>query len=120
MSSVPVVGSVVINTTNPEGLAAFWMKLLDVGIARQVGPYFIWLEAQHPGGIYVAFQQVDEPTEGRRRLHLDMGVSDLDEAVARAVELGATEVEEHSFGDFTWKVLADPEGNEFCMAPMEN
>ncbi len=117
MAPAPRVGSVVINTDNPDRLAAFWTALLGVGIARRSGPFFIWLEPQHDGGISVAFQQVDEPTGGRRRLHLDMTVDHLDSSVQRALDLGATHIEEHTSGDFRWVVLADPDGNEFCLAP---
>jgi hypothetical protein len=74
----PKVGSVVINTDYPDRLPAFWIGLLGVGIARRSGLYFIWLEPQHEGGISVALQKVEDPTEGRRRLHLDMAVEDLD------------------------------------------
>lgn len=116
-SRVPTVGSVVFNTTDPDRLAEFWMGLLEVEIARRSGPWFIWLQPQHEGGISLAFQKVDDPTEGRRRLHLDSAVTDLEASVERALGLGATIVEEHSVGDFSWTVLADPEGNEFCLAP---
>jgi predicted enzyme related to lactoylglutathione lyase len=117
VTPAPKVGSVVINTDDPDRLAAFWIGLLGVEIARRSGQYFIWLEPQHEGGISVAFQKVDDPTEGRRRLHLDMYVEDLDSSVERALDLGASQVEEHTVGDFTWSVLADPDGNEFCLAP---
>lgn len=116
-SHVPTVGSVVFNTTDPDRLAEFWMALLEVGIARRSGPWFIWLQPQHEGGISLAFQKVDDPTEGRRRLHLDSAVTDLEGSVERALGLGASIVEEHTVGDFSWTVLADPEGNEFCLAP---
>ncbi len=107
----------VINTDDPDRLAAFWTALLGVGIARRSGAYFIWLEPQRDGGISVAFQKVDEPTGGRRRLHLDMTVEDLDSSVTRALDLGASHIDDHTSGDFRWVVLADPDGNEFCLAP---
>ena len=116
MSSIPTVGAVVINTTDPDRLAGFWTQLLDVEIARKVDPFFIWLRPQHEGGISVALQKVAQPTEGRRRLHLDMHVDDLSSAIERALELGATRVEDHTIGDFSWTVMADPDGNEFCLA----
>jgi hypothetical protein len=47
-----------------------------------------------------------------------MAVEDLDSSVRRALDLGASQVEEHTVGDFTWSVLADPDGNEFCLAPV--
>lgn len=117
MAFLPKIWSVVINTADPDKLAGFWTELLDVGIARRSGPYFIWLEPQHEGGISVAFQKVEKPTEGRRRLHLDMAVEDVEAAVQRAIALGAARVEDHTAGDFSWVVLADPDGNEFCFAP---
>ncbi len=117
MTNIPTVGSVVINTRDPDGLAAFWAELLDVEIARRSGPWFIWLKPQHEGGISVAFQKVDGPTEGRRRLHMDMHVADRGQAVERAIKLGGSLVEEHTVGEFSWSVMADPEGNEFCIAP---
>lgn len=107
----------VINTDDPDRLAAFWSALLGVGIARRSGPHFIWLQPQHEGGISVAFQRVEQPTEGRRRLHLDMIVEDLDSSVRHAVDLGGSRVEDHTAGDFRWVVLADPDGNEFCLSP---
>ena len=117
MISAPKVSSVVINTDDPDRLAAFWTELLGVGISRRSGPYFIWLEPQHDGGISVAFQKVEEPTGGKRRLHLDLYVDDLDSSVQQALDLGASHVEDHTSGDFRWSVLADPDGNEFCLAP---
>lgn len=116
MPEIPTVGSVVINTSDPDRLAAFWSELLGVEVARRSGPWFIWLKPQHDGGISVAFQKVDEPTEGRRRLHLDTYVDDREKAVERAIQLGGNLVEDHTVGEFSWTVLADPEGNEFCIA----
>jgi predicted enzyme related to lactoylglutathione lyase len=117
MSLVPQIGSVVVNTTDPDGLAEFWSALLDVEIARRSGPWVVWLDPQHEGGISVAVQMVDKPTEGRRRLHMDMHVDDREQAVARAINLGGSVVENHTAGEFSWTVMADPEGNEFCIAP---
>jgi hypothetical protein len=50
-------------------------------------------------------------------VHLDFSTDDVEAEVARLVELGATETGRHSFGDFGWVVLADPDGNAFCVAP---
>jgi predicted enzyme related to lactoylglutathione lyase len=109
------VASVVINTTNEENLANFWSRLLGVEIGHRV-PGFIWLRRQRAGGYSIAFQHVDEPTPGRRRLHLDTSVADIDEATAKIIELGGAQVEDHEVGGFRWRVMADPDGNEFCIA----
>jgi predicted enzyme related to lactoylglutathione lyase len=46
-----------------------------------------------------------------------MHVDDREQAVARAINLGGSVVENHTAGEFSWTVMADPEGNEFCIAP---
>ena len=50
-------------------------------------------------------------------MHIDFGTSDVEAEVKRLVELGASETGRGSFGDFEWVVLADPDGNAFCVAP---
>ncbi len=66
----------------------------------------------------MAFQRVPEPKEGKARVHVDVGVDDLDET--RAIEaLGGAWTEvgvTRNVGDYRWRVMADPEGNEFCIA----
>ena len=111
------ISSVVINTTNPQQLSEFWMRLLDVEIARQVpGGFFIWLKPQQPGGISLTFQQVESPTPGPNRLHLDFAVPDLPAARTEILGLGGSLIAEEEVMGFAWNVLADPEGNEFCVA----
>lgn len=112
------VATVVINVADYESEKTFWQALLGVGIAREF-PGFCWFEPQRPGGISVALQQVPDPTPGRNRLHLDTGVDDLDAARARIEQLGGRHVEDHEIMGFSWRVMADPEGNEFCIARVE-
>lgn len=113
---VATLGSVVINVLDYEGEKAFWMGVLGVEVAREYPGFFCWLAPQGAGGISLALQKVDEATEGRRRLHLDTAVDDLDAAQARIEELGGSLVETHTFPGFEWRVMHDPEGNEFCIA----
>ena len=56
----------------------------------------------------------DEPKKAKSRLHLDFVPEDQDAEVARLVALGAQRVDIGQ-GDQPWVVLADPEGNEFCL-----
>ncbi len=114
------VGSVVINVVDLEREQAFWSAVLDVEPARTIPGAFVWLTPQHPGGVSVALQKTREPKVGRNRLHLDTGVDDLATALARIEELGGSLVESHDMGGFTWKVMADPEGNEFCIAAADH
>lgn len=114
--AVPSITSVVINTPDEERLAAFWAKLLSVEIAHRTEG-FIWLEPQRPGGYSVAFQQVADPTPGRRRLHLDTAVGDMTAATDRIIALGGRHLETHTVPGLTWQVMSDPDGNEFCITP---
>lgn len=69
-----------------------------------------------PGGPLLAFQQVEDPTPGKNRLHLDLGAPDLDAEVERLTGAGASVVAQREMGDFRWVTMADPDGNEFCVA----
>ncbi|HHX45982.1 MULTISPECIES: VOC family protein [Brevibacterium] len=51
----------------------------------------------------------------KNRLHLDFRPDDQDAEVARLLALGARRVDVGQTGDEPWVVLADPEGNEFCI-----
>ena len=117
MSVVPRVGSVVINAHDHDLLVEFWSNLLDVEAVSSFPPFWTTLAAQREGGVTIPIQKVPDPTEGRNRLHMDMAVDDIDAVVARVEELGGSFLEDHSVNDFAWKVMADPEGNEFCIAP---
>lgn len=110
--------TVVINTTNTRQLAEFWASILEVEIAMAVpGDFFIWLQPQYKGGVGMAFQQVDEnPLPDSERFHVDLRVPDRAAAAARIIELGGSFVQENSFDEFAWSIMADPEGNRFCIA----
>lgn len=112
---VATVATVVVNVVDIEREKAFWMDVLGVGTAREF-PGFVWLQPQHEGGVSVALQQVPDPTPGRNRVHLDTSVPDLEAAQAQIEALGGALLEDHEIFGFRWKVMADPEGNEFCIA----
>jgi len=114
------VGSVVINVVDIERAERFWSAVLGVGPARSIPGFFVWLEPQHPGGVSVALQKVPDAKSVRNRVHLDTGVDDLDAAQTHIEELGGSVVETHDMGGFTWRVMADPEGNEFCIASTDH
>ena len=64
------------------------------------------------------FQAVPEPKTGKNRVHLDLhvGADRRSEVVERLVGLGGTVLWEGQEGPSTWVTMADPEGNEFCVA----
>jgi hypothetical protein len=69
-------------------------------------------------GPRLLFQQVPEPKTTKNRWHLDLhvGPEQRDEEIARLVALGAERLWDGRQGPHTWVTLADPEGNEFCVA----
>ena len=116
---------VAIDCREPERLVAFWCAALGyVRVAEgqdwiAIGPAGDisaddWRAAPQPPNL--AFCAVPEPRVAKNRVHIDItpvGVTQADE-VARLTALGATPADIGQ-GDETWIVLADPEGNEFCV-----
>jgi predicted enzyme related to lactoylglutathione lyase len=110
----PVFVSVTIDTTDPVRLAAFWSALLEVEIEHQSADE-INLARQPRRGVGLAFQRVPDPTPGKNRVHVDLLVGDLATAKRRAVSLGGTTLDEHERDGYQWSVVADPDGNRFCL-----
>ena len=65
----------------------------------------------------LVFGAVADPTPGKLRLHIDLNPTDRDQdaELERLLELGAVRADVGQTGDEGWHVLADPEGNEFCL-----
>jgi hypothetical protein len=107
---------------------AFIQRMVDAGQAsaddttRHRGA-LVWrigaaVNSPEPGRPRLLFQAVPEAKAGKNRLHFDVRVGpERQEAeVARLAGLGATELWRGSQGPFSWVTMADPEGNEFCVA----
>ncbi len=73
---------------------------------------------RHPDGRRILFNQVPESKTVKNRVHLDIRVGDehRDAVVAQLTERGATKLWDGEQGPYTWVTMADPEGNEFCVA----
>jgi predicted enzyme related to lactoylglutathione lyase len=76
------------------------------------------LARQSPDAPHVSFQRVPEPKITKNRVHLDLVVDDVNVATARIEALGGRR--RRPAGDFSeydssWRTMADPEGNEFCL-----
>jgi len=108
-----VASMITIDSADPQRLAAFWSTVLDAPVERDLGDY-VYLARPDNGGIVVSFQRVPEPTPGKARIHLDLSGPRATE-VARVVALGARVVDEHVLPHTAWTVLADPDGNPFCI-----
>lgn len=120
---------VVIDCAHPASLARFWAQALD---DHEIAPYddaeLTRLSAMGiddpeddpsvllDGSPRFFFNRVPEPKTVKNRVHVDLWCDDVEAEVARLVGLGASVVSR----DGVWFVLADPEGNEFCLSSTEH
>jgi catechol 2,3-dioxygenase-like lactoylglutathione lyase family enzyme len=109
----------VVDSRDPEALAAFWAAVLDYRVlSREEGAIEIGPEAGFGGTApTLVFAPVPDPTPGKVRLHIDLSPTDRDqnEELDRLLGLGAVPTDIGQTGEENWHVLADPEGNEFCL-----
>lgn len=106
---------ITVDCGDPQRLAAWWAQAVGGDVVNLPGADFVMVARE--GWPALGFQRVEDPTPGKNRVHLDLMTDDLDAEVARLTGLGATETGRHSFdGGFRWVVLADPDGNAFCVA----
>ena len=108
-----------VDSTDPSGTASFWGQALGWRRTHDT-PDEVVLEppAGSPeDGVApdILFLRVPEEKAGKNRLHLDLRPDDQAAEVDRLVSLGATRVSVGQGDDVSWVVLADPEGNEFCV-----
>ena len=107
--------AITIDCVDSRRVARFWSELLG----REEGP-------SQPGWVYLGergdvlprlvFQPVPEPKRGKTRIHLDVEVDDIDAGVEEVISLGGSSTgERHDFDAGVVVVMADPEGNEFCL-----
>jgi predicted enzyme related to lactoylglutathione lyase len=106
----------VLDCADPEALARFWTEALGLDRLGAAGNYVLLMSSS--GTIpKLLLQRVSEPKSGKNRMHLDIETPDIDGEARRLEGLGARRVEgdvraEHGSH---WIVMADPEGNEFCV-----
>lgn len=118
------LGAVIVQCRDPETLATFWCELLGLHVSERLGEVADGLAhyvdctpfAGDAGGAYLGFERVADPGVGSR-LHLDLEPDDV-EATTDWIEAHggdrapAGDVSQH--GE-RWRVMRDPEGNEFCL-----
>ena len=109
-----------IDTTDPLRLATFWQAAL--GWRLEAGPGGDEVVLEPPEGSPeegvapdLLFLRVPERKSGKNRLHLDLRPLDQAAEVARLEGLGARRADVGQGPEVSWVVLADPDGNEFCV-----
>jgi catechol 2,3-dioxygenase-like lactoylglutathione lyase family enzyme len=113
------ISELVLGCRDPEALARFWCEVLD----------FVVLDREDDGSVEIGPREgfgglqptiilsPEEPAKGKSRLHIDVNPTDRDQdaELERLLKLGARPADVGQTGEETWHVLADPEGNEFCL-----
>ena len=111
--------NISIDSLDPELIAGFWRDALGWTITS-VEPGEVVLEppvGSPEEGIVpdILFLLVSESKSTKNRLHFDLRPLDQDAEIERLTDLGATRVDIGQTSECTWVVLADPDGNEFCV-----
>jgi len=114
-----------IDCADPRSLARFWCSVLGYEVQAEddeivtIGSPMVPDGRNHPGPVppTLTFARVPEGKTVKNRLHLDVSPADReqDDEVRRLLGLGAQHADVGQTGDESWIVLADPEGNEFCV-----
>lgn len=103
------------DTADLDQAVAFWTEVLGLDVLERSGGY-VYLGRLGDEGPHLAFQRVPEGKQVKNRLHLDIKVPDRAAFAERIIGLGGRLITEHQELDFpAWTVMADPEGNEFCI-----
>jgi predicted enzyme related to lactoylglutathione lyase len=108
---------VVVDCIDPAAVAEFWGRVLGWDPQREDD--FYWMTepgADEATGLALVFVPVEERKAAKSRLHIDVSPvgCDQEEELDRLLSLGAVRADVGQ-GEQSWVVLADPEGNEFCL-----
>ena len=108
---------IVIDCSDLGRSARFWADVLGYAVGPSPGGPYQSLVPEGGRGIEVMLQRVPEDKAGKNRLHLDLRTHDLDAEVTRILGLGAARLTEQPLIEdgWRWHILADPDGNEFCV-----
>ena len=113
---------ITVDAQDPLALAQFWAEALGWKIGEDVNKIEVWIERElgdphNTGFPDILFLKNSTPKNGKNRLHLDLRPDDQAAEVARLEKLGAKQIDigQSAEPSCTWVVMADPEGNEFCV-----
>lgn len=111
------LGQVVVDCVDAEKLATFWSRLLGQPLAEGASQFWAMIPAPEDRSLPpLMFLQVENPTSGKNKWHLDLFAEDPAAEIERAIGLGATRHGDYDEFDTVWTTLADPEGNLFDVA----
>ena len=110
---VGTLHAIVLDVNDLERCAGFWSEVLGQEITFKAGNYCRIGKGDDPPSLLL--QKVPEPHVHKNRAHIDLDVKNIESAVQRVVNLGGSRLAEISEYGIRWAVMADPDGNEFCL-----
>jgi len=107
----------VIDCADPGRVADFWARVLDYDVIDRGPKGEVEIGRKVSGSPTLVFVPVPEPKTVKNRVHIDVNPTsaDQDAELERLLALGARRVDVGQTPEVSWVVLADPEGNEFCL-----
>ncbi|MCW3842154.1 VOC family protein [Micromonospora yasonensis] len=105
--------NLTVDAQDPSRLAHWWAEALGYQVISDK-PDEVEIRRSPDELPGIVFVPVTGPKEGKNRLHIDLRPADQEAEVERLVDMGARHVDVGQ-GEAAWTVLADPEGNEFCV-----
>jgi catechol 2,3-dioxygenase-like lactoylglutathione lyase family enzyme len=112
------VAAVVVDSVDPPALAGFWELASGWVRARTEGDDLVAFRSPRGVGPYLELLRVPEAKTVKNRVHLDVAPDKDEDQAAAARQLrgaGAVPADVRQGADVSWVVLADPDGNEFCV-----
>jgi predicted enzyme related to lactoylglutathione lyase len=110
---------ICVDSDDPQRIAPFWQQALGWRITHDTPDEVVLepAEGSKEDGVSpdILFLRVPEPKAVKNRLHIDLRPEDQAAEVARLESLGATRVDVGQGDGASWVVMADPDGNEFCV-----
>jgi hypothetical protein len=111
-----IFSELVVDSLNPERIARWWAEVLDYRIT-EADEEVVEIAGPPGAGPTIVFLKVPEEKSVKNRIHIDVSATDREQEaeLQRLLDLGAEPTDVGQGEDVSWKVLRDPDGNEFCL-----
>jgi hypothetical protein len=110
------LGTISIDSADAATLASWWADVLDGSVDEFPGVGIHVVRTDRLAGFNLAVQQTADPTPGKNRIHLDFGAPNRTATVDHLIGLDAQRISDRVYEDVRWTVLADADGNQFCVS----
>jgi predicted enzyme related to lactoylglutathione lyase len=108
------IRNIVIDCNDVDAMAAFWAEVTGYR-PKRLSDIYTSLRAPEGDGLRLLLQRVTEPKSVKTRIHLDLTAADIEDAARKLESIGARRLARYEELGEEWIVMADVEGNEFCV-----